>query len=90
VVAFFVWLYALRKLQGVGWLGAPGLAILVWTINGILSLFLPALKLYVFVIRRFPQGCGILCRLAIALAGAFAEAQENSLSLYPSEVAKRA
>jgi hypothetical protein len=45
VVAFFVWLYALRKLQGVGWLGALGLAILIWIINGILDLFLPALKL---------------------------------------------
>ncbi len=45
VVAFFVWLYALRKLQGVSWLGALVLAILIWIINGILSLFLPALKL---------------------------------------------
>ena len=45
VVAFFVWLYALRKLQGVGWLGALGLTILIWIINGILDLFLPALKL---------------------------------------------
>jgi hypothetical protein len=45
VAAFFVWLYALRKLQGVGWLGALGLAILIWIINGILSLFLPTLKL---------------------------------------------
>jgi len=45
VVAFFVWLYALRKLQGVGWLGALGLAVLIWIINGILSLFLPTLKL---------------------------------------------
>gem|GEM_PF-574797 len=45
VVAFFVWLYALRKLQGVGWLGALGLAILIWIINGLLSLFLPTLKL---------------------------------------------
>jgi len=45
VLAFFVWLYALRKLQGVGWLGALGLAILIWIINGVLDLFLPALKL---------------------------------------------
>ncbi|MEM0484660.1 MAG: hypothetical protein QW434_08205 [Pyrobaculum sp.] len=43
VLAFFVWLYALRKLQGVGWLGAFGLAILIWIINGIFSLFLPTL-----------------------------------------------
>jgi predicted transcriptional regulator len=40
--------------------------------------------------RRFPQGCGVLCRLAAVLAEAFAEAQGNSLSLYPSEVAKKA
>ena len=45
LVAFFMWLYALRKLQGVGWLGALGLAILIWIINGILDLFLPTLKL---------------------------------------------
>jgi len=40
--------------------------------------------------RRFPQGCGVLCRLAAVLAEAFAEALGNSLSLYPSEVAKKA
>jgi predicted transcriptional regulator len=40
--------------------------------------------------RRFPQGCGVLCRLAAVLAEAFADAQGNSLSLYPSEVAKKA
>lgn len=40
--------------------------------------------------RRFPQGCGVLCRLAAVLAEAFAEAQGNILSLYPSEVAKKA
>jgi hypothetical protein len=45
LIAFVVWLYALRKLQGVGWLGALGLAILIWIINGILGLFLPTLKL---------------------------------------------
>jgi len=45
LIAFVVWLYALRKLQGVGWLGALGLAILIWIINGILSHFLPTLKL---------------------------------------------
>jgi hypothetical protein len=43
ILAFFVWLYALRKLQGVGWLGALGLAILIWLINGAFSLFLPTL-----------------------------------------------
>jgi len=40
--------------------------------------------------RRFPQGCGILCRLAAVLAETFAETQGNYLSLYPSEVAKKA
>jgi len=40
--------------------------------------------------RRFPRGCGILCRLAAVLAETLAEAQGNSLSLYPSEVAKKA
>jgi predicted transcriptional regulator len=40
--------------------------------------------------RRFPQGCGVLCRLAAVLAEAFAGAQGNSLSLHPSEVAKKA
>jgi len=45
ILGFFVWLYALRKIQGVGWLGALALAILIYIINGVLSLFLPALKL---------------------------------------------
>ena len=40
--------------------------------------------------RRYPQGCGVLCRLAAVLAETFAAAQGNSLSLYPSEVAKKA
>ncbi|MFN7105217.1 MAG: hypothetical protein ACK4M3_01310 [Pyrobaculum sp.] len=43
ILAFFVWLYALRKLQGVGWLGALALAILIYIINAIFSLFLPTL-----------------------------------------------
>ncbi len=42
------------------------------------------------MIRKFPQVCGVLCRLATILAEAFADAQGNSLSLYPSEVAKKA
>jgi len=45
VLGFFVWLYALRKIQGVGWLGAFALAILIYLLNGVLSLFLPTLKL---------------------------------------------
>ncbi|MEM0462611.1 MAG: hypothetical protein QXS00_00875 [Pyrobaculum sp.] len=43
LLALLVWLYALRKLQGVGWLGAAALAFLIWIINGIFSLFLPTL-----------------------------------------------
>ena len=43
LLALLVWLYALRKLQGVGWLGAAALACLIWIINGIFSLFLPTL-----------------------------------------------
>ncbi|AFA39482.1 hypothetical protein Pogu_1455 [Pyrobaculum oguniense TE7] len=43
LLALLVWLYALRKLQGVGWLGAAALTFLIWIINGILSLFLPTL-----------------------------------------------
>ncbi|MEZ0319659.1 MAG: hypothetical protein ABWK05_06695 [Pyrobaculum sp.] len=43
LLALLVWLYALRKIQGVGWLGAAALAFLIWLINGILSLFLPTL-----------------------------------------------
>jgi hypothetical protein len=42
------------------------------------------------VIRRFPQGCGILCRLATVLAEVFKEAQGNAVSLHPSQVAKEA
>ena len=43
LLALIVWLYALRKIQGVGWLGAAALAFLIWIINGVLSLFLPTL-----------------------------------------------
>ncbi|MCU7787638.1 hypothetical protein ODS41_06875 [Pyrobaculum sp. 3827-6] len=43
LLALVVWLYALRKLQGVGWLGAAALALLIWVINGIFSLFLPTI-----------------------------------------------
>ncbi|MFN3805033.1 MAG: hypothetical protein ACK4SY_08245 [Pyrobaculum sp.] len=43
ILAFFIWLYALRKLQGVGWLGALALAVLIYIINGVFSLFLPTL-----------------------------------------------
>lgn len=43
LLALVVWLYALRKLQGVGWLGAAALAFLIWIINGLFSLFLPTL-----------------------------------------------
>jgi hypothetical protein len=43
VIAILVWLYALRKIQGVGWLGAAILAILIYVINAILGFFLPTL-----------------------------------------------
>jgi hypothetical protein len=43
VIAILVWLYALRKIQGVGWLGAAMLAVLIYVINAILGFFLPTL-----------------------------------------------
>ncbi|AEA12528.1 hypothetical protein TUZN_1047 [Thermoproteus uzoniensis 768-20] len=43
ILALLVWLYVLRKLQGVGWLGAAALALLIWLINGLLGLFLPTI-----------------------------------------------
>ncbi|MEM4632853.1 MAG: hypothetical protein QW610_04485 [Pyrobaculum sp.] len=43
LVALIVWLYALRKLQGVGWLGAAALAFLIWIFNSIFSIFLPTI-----------------------------------------------
>lgn len=43
IVALLVWLYLLRKLQGVGWLGAAALAVLIYIFNAILSFFLPTL-----------------------------------------------
>jgi hypothetical protein len=43
VIAILVWLYALRKIQGVGWLGAAILATLIYVINAILGFFLPTL-----------------------------------------------
>ena len=41
LIALILWLYALKRLQGVGWLGAIALAILIFIINAILGLFLP-------------------------------------------------
>ncbi|ABL78512.1 conserved hypothetical protein [Thermofilum pendens Hrk 5] len=43
LLAILVWLYALRKIQGVGWLGAAVLAVLVYLINALFGLFLPTL-----------------------------------------------
>ncbi|AFA39483.1 hypothetical protein Pogu_1456 [Pyrobaculum oguniense TE7] len=39
---------------------------------------------------KFPPHCGITCRLALALAERFAQAQGNAVSLTPSEVADEA
>lgn len=43
VIAWVVWLYLLRKLQGVGWLGAAALAVLIYIINAVFGFFLPTL-----------------------------------------------
>ncbi|MEM1692323.1 MAG: hypothetical protein QW394_04125 [Thermofilaceae archaeon] len=43
VIAIVVWLYALKKIQNVGWLGAAVLAVLIYIINAILGLFLPTI-----------------------------------------------
>ncbi|MCY0890460.1 MULTISPECIES: hypothetical protein [Pyrobaculum] len=40
--------------------------------------------------RKFPPHCGITCRLALALAERFAQAQGNAVSLTPREVADKA
>ena len=41
LIALVLWLYALKKLQGVGWLGAALLAVLIYLINAVLGIFLP-------------------------------------------------
>lgn len=43
VIAIIVWLYALRKIQGVGWLGAAVIAVLVYILNAIFGFFFPTL-----------------------------------------------
>ncbi|MEM0093605.1 MAG: hypothetical protein QXT33_04545 [Thermofilum sp.] len=43
VIAWVVWLYLLRRLQGVGWLGAAALAVLIYIINAVFGFFLPTL-----------------------------------------------
>ncbi len=43
LIALILWLYALKKIQGVGWLGAIALAILIYIINAIFGLFLPTI-----------------------------------------------
>ncbi len=43
VIALTVWLYALKRIQGVGWLGAAVLAVLIYLFNALLDLFLPTI-----------------------------------------------
>jgi len=43
VIALVVWLYALKKIQGVGWLGAAALAVLIYIFNALLGFFLPTI-----------------------------------------------
>ncbi|MFZ8854673.1 MAG: hypothetical protein ACO2OQ_00725 [Thermofilaceae archaeon] len=43
VIAWVVWLYLLKRLQGVGWLGAAVLAVLIYIVNAVLGFFLPTI-----------------------------------------------
>jgi len=43
VIAWIVWLYLLKRLQGVGWLGAAILAVLIYIVNTVFGFFLPTL-----------------------------------------------
>jgi hypothetical protein len=43
VIAWLVWLYLLKRLQGVGWLGAALLAVLIYIVNTVFGFFLPTL-----------------------------------------------
>lgn len=43
VIALVVWLYLLKRLQGVGWLGAAALAVLIYIFNAVLGFFLPTI-----------------------------------------------
>ncbi len=43
VISWIVWLYLLRKLQGVGWLGAAALAILIYIINAVFGFLVPTI-----------------------------------------------
>ena len=43
LIALIVWLYALKKVQGVGWLGAAALAVLIYLFNALLGFFLPTI-----------------------------------------------
>jgi hypothetical protein len=38
-----VWLYALKKIQSVGWLGAAALALLIYIFNALLGFLLPTI-----------------------------------------------
>ena len=43
VIAIIVWLYALRKIQGVSWLGAAVIAVLIYILNAIFGFLFPTL-----------------------------------------------
>ena len=43
VIALVVWLYALKEIQGVGWLGAAALAVLIYIFNALLGFLLPTI-----------------------------------------------
>ena len=43
LLALIIWLYALKKIQNVGWLGAAALAVLIYIINALLGMILPTI-----------------------------------------------
>lgn len=43
LIALIIWLFALKKIQNVGWLGAALLAFLIYIINALLGLLLPTI-----------------------------------------------
>ncbi len=42
-IAFIVWLWVLKQMFGVGWLGAAFIAFLIWVLNALVGFFLPTL-----------------------------------------------
>ena len=43
LIAFIVWLWVLKQMFGVGWLGAAFIAFLIWVLNALVGFFLPTL-----------------------------------------------